>query len=185
MKKFLLAGFCAAMLLTGSSASADTIGQKALMYLPNRVMDIFDIFSVSVGVGPTIRAELMATELIKVGGGYDFGSARIYKDWNRQYGLGLENGYYWSLVTAGEEDITRSNTIGWVKEYWESFGGVHTPNQPIYDYFEGKRDFWRIGGALGFLVEAEVYLNPIEWIDLGLGFLTIDIRQDDLRMDEF
>ena len=35
------------------------------------------------------------------------------------------------------------------------------------------------------IVEAEVYLNPVEWVDLATGFLLIDLRQDDIEMSDF
>ena len=47
------------------------------------------------------------------------------------------------------------------------------------------RDSWAIGGALGFLVDGDVYIHPMEWIDFALGFFLIDIKNDDLVFDDF
>lgn len=185
MKKFVFLSICAVCMFCSTSLKADSIGEKILLYIPNRICDLFDIFSVSIGVGPTVRAELMATELIKVGGGVDFGSVRLYKEWNRQYGVGTERGWYWSLICAGEENSKRWNTCGFSEDFHEMRAGVPTPDMPVYNYYLGQRDFWQIGGALGFLVEAEVYINPIEWVDLAAGFLLIDLRQDDLEISDF
>ena len=181
MKKITIIAVCLFSMFFAPALKADSIGEKLLMYIPNRICDLLDIFSVSVGVGPTIRAELMATELIKVGGGVDFGSLRAYKDWNRQYGFGTQKGWYWSLICAGEENSKRWNTCLLAEDYHELRAGVPTPEMPVYDYYLGQRDFWKIGGALGFLVEAEVYINPIEWVDLATGFVRIDLRQDDIE----
>ena len=112
MKKIMFVVAVAAMMFAGVSAQANTWGEKILLYIPNRIVDLTDLFSVGIGVGGTVRAELMATELVKVGGSYDFGSFRAYKDWNRQYGFGMQKGWYWSLVSAGEENSHRYNTIG-------------------------------------------------------------------------
>ncbi len=185
MKKFAFFAVFACFMLFSPALKADSIGEKLLLYIPNRICDLLDIFSVSVGVGPTVRAELMATELVKVGGGIDFGSLRAYKEWNRQYGVGLQKGWYWSLVCAGEENQRRWNTSGWTEEFHERRAGVPTPDMQIYNYYLGQRDFWRIGGALGLGIEAEVYINPVEWLDLATGFILIDLRQDDIEMSDF
>ena len=84
MKKIAILSICAVCMFSATALRADSIGEKLLLYIPNRICDLLDIFSVSVGIGPTVRAELMATELAKVGFGVDFGSARLYKEWNRQ-----------------------------------------------------------------------------------------------------
>ena len=185
MKKIMFVVAVAAMMFAGVSAQANTWGEKILLYIPNRIVDLTDLFSVGIGVGGTVRAELMATELVKVGGSYDFGSFRAYKDWNRQYGFGMQKGWYWSLVSAGEENSHRYNTIGWVDEYYQGCAGIPLPDEPIYNYYDGKRDFWRIGGALGFLVEGEVYINPVEWADFLTGLVLIDLRQDDFELVDF
>ena len=185
MKKIIFAGVVAVMMFCGTNVQANGWGEKILLYIPNRIVDLTDLFTVSIGLGGTVRAELMATELIKVGGGYDFGSVRAYKDWNRQYGLGTQKGWYWALISAGAESSHRNNTIGWVDEYYQGCAGIPLPNEPIYDYYSGKRDFWRIGGALGFLIEGEVYVNPLEWVDFLTGLVFIDLRQDDFELVDF
>lgn len=185
MKKTISAVVFATLMLCSVNLLANSWGEKVALYIPNRIVDLTDLFSVGIGVGGTARAELMATELIKVGGGYDFGTFRAYKDWNRQYGFGMQKGWYWALVSAGEESTNRYNTIGSVDEYYQGCAGIPLPNEPIYDYYMGKRDFWRIGGALGFIVEGEVYVNPIEWVDFLTGLVFIDIRQDDFEIVDF
>lgn len=185
MKKLIILSVCVCCMFSAPVLKADSIGEKLLLYIPNRICDLFDLFSVSVGVGPVVRAELMATELVKVGGGVDFGSLRMFKDWNRQYGFGLQRGWYWSLVCAGEENQKRWNSCGFAEDFHERRAGVPTPDMPVFDYYLGQRDFWRIGGALGLLVEAEVYLNPLEWIDFATGLVLIDMRQDDIEMSDF
>ena len=97
----------------------------------------------------------------------------------------IGKGWYWSFVCAGEENQKRWNTLCLVDEFHERRAGVPTPDMPIYDYYLGQRDFWKIGGALGLIVEGEVYINPVEWLDLAAGFLLIDLRQDDIEMSDF
>jgi len=175
----------AAAIFTGSQVQGAGILEALALYIPNRVLDVLDAFSVGVGIGASVRAELMATKAIQVGAGYNFWSAKLFKDCNRQYGAGLQSGWYWDFISVGNESMKREHTVGSVKEYYESFLGVPDFRQPIYDYYDGARDYWQIGGALGLVVEGEVYINPLEWIDAAAGLILLDPKQDDLSFDNF
>ena len=191
MKKFLLMLIAVAALAPAAVRGAEepviTRGElkdKILLYLPNRVMDLLDIFSLNIGVGPVAEARLMATRYCDVGAGIGL-SAKLYKDFNRQYGLGLEEGWYWSFIFVSEEQYALTESLGSVKLYSENRTGVPMSDTNTYDFFDGKRDFLAIGGSLGLLVDGNLYLHPMEWLDLGLGFLLIDIKNDDYIMDDF
>lgn len=158
--------------------------EKITLYLPNRILDLLDIFSVNIGVGPVVRAEMMGTRIAS--GGVSCGmAAMLFKDCNRQYGWGLQNGWNYEFPGFMQEDTERTGCSRLVKDYWEVYVGPQDPTRNIYEYFRGPRDYWQIGGALGCLVVGEVYINPIEWADLGLGFLMIDIKEDDLTFESF
>ncbi len=184
MKKLIMMLGVAAMLVTGGAAQGNEFAEKAALYIPNRIVDALDAFSVNLGFGPSIRAELMCTRAAVVGGGYGL-SCKVFKDYNRQYGLGTQNYWYWSLAAIGEEDTRRDRFAGWTKSYWEAYAGFPLPDQRIYDMQDGARDYWQIGGALGFLVEGEVYIHPVEGIDWVLGFFFLDPKSDDLTFDDF
>ena len=81
--------------------------------------------------------------------------------------------------------MERVRTSRLVKGYWESFIGLPTPEQEIYKYHDGARDYWQIGGGGGLLVTADVYVHPIEWVDFALGFLFLDIKDDDFTFEDF
>lgn len=160
-------------------------GEKFALYLPNRVLDILDIFSVTLGVGPVAEARLMGTRMVDIGAGYSASTFKLYKDYNRQYGIGVEDGWYWSFVLVGEEKYALREGSLLVDKYTEIRRGIPTPEMRAYHYITGPRDFWAIGGSLGLGIDAGVYIHPVEWVDLALGFLLIDIRQDDLTFDTF
>ena len=190
MKKFF--AVMAALMMIFTLAADEMVpgrrtnwGEKIALYLPNRILDLLDIFTVTVGVGPVVEARLMGTRLADVGAGYSAGTYKLYKDFNRQYGIGLEDGWYWSLVLIGEEEYTLREGSLLVDKYVECRAGIPTPEMRAYDYFTGPRDFWAIGGSLGFGIDAGVYIHPVEWVDLALGFFMIDIREDDLNFDSF
>lgn len=185
MKKFVL------MLLVGLTAFSfapaaqgnETI-EKLVLYVPNRVVDMFDLFSFSLGFGPKAQIGLMATRMVAAGASVGM-SANIYKDCNRQYGWGLQNGWHWQVPGLLHEDIERLKTSRLVLSYWESFMGTPLPDQKIYAYNRGARDYWQIGGELGLLVCGELYINPVEWLDFALGFFFIDIKDDDFTFENF
>lgn len=160
-------------------------GEKFALYLPNRLLDILDMFSVTLGVGPVIEARLMGTRLADVGAGYSATTIKLYKDFNRQYGIGVEDGWYWSFVFIGEEEFTIRQGTLLIDKYVECRAGIPTPEMRAYNFFTGPRDYWAIGGALGFGIDGGLYIHPVEWIDCALGFFMIDIRQDDLTFDSF
>lgn len=166
------------------SSDEVNIWEKLALYIPNRLIDSLDLFSVNLGVGPIIEAQMMATRAIWGGGGIGL-AWKAYKGYNRQYGLGTEQGWYWSFVFISGEEYGVVNNTSLVKKYFETRDGFPTPDRWPYDYFDGARDYWQIGGSLGFLITGDLYVHPIEWVDFALGFLLIDIKDDDLTFDSF
>ena len=159
--------------------------EKFALYLPNRVLDALDMFSVTLGIGPVVEARLMGTRLANVGAGFSAATYKLYKDHNRQYGIGVEDGWYWSFVCVGDEEYHLREGSLLVDKYSESLTGIPTPEMRTYNYFNGPRDYWAIGGALGFIIDGSVYIHTVEWLDFALGFLMVDIREDDLTFDSF
>ena len=184
MKKTLLAVLMALSFCCAPVRGNDLL-EKIALYIPNRLIDSLDLFSFSLGVGPAIEARLMGTRFVDVGAGASLFCYKFYKNHNRQYGLGVEEGWYWSFIFVGEESYSMLASTSLVDKYVECRAGVPDPTTRTYDFFEGSRDYWAIGGALGFLVDGDVYVHPLEWIDFALGFLTIDIKGADLVFDDF
>ena len=191
MKKFLLMLIAVAALAPAAVRGAEepviTRGElkdKILLYLPNRVMDLLDIFSLNIGVGPVAEARLMATRYCDVGAGIGL-SAKLYKDFNRQYGLAVEEGWYWSCIFVGEEEFRITDGTFLMDKYVECRAGIPMPTMRSYNFYTGPRDLWAIGGALGLGLDGSVYIHPVELVDLALGFFLIDIREDDLTFDSF
>lgn len=190
MKKLLVI-LAACLMFSGLSAGEmvpnkrTNWSEKIALYLPNRVLDLLDIFSVTIGVGPVAEARLMGTRLVDIGAGYSASTYKLYKDYNRQYGIGVEDGWYWSFILIGEEDYALREGSLLVDKYVECRSGIPTLEMRAYNYFTGPRDFWAIGGSLGLGIDAGVYIHPVEWVDLALGFFMIDIKEDDLTFDSF
>ena len=62
----------------------------------------------------------------------------------------------------------------WVDNYVEMRAGVPDPTVRTYDFFSGPRDYWAIGGSLGLLIDGDLYIHPMEWVDFALGFFLIE-----------
>ncbi len=196
MKKLFLAMGIVASLFCGAKVPAanpdDSLGrvitEKIVLYVPNRILDALDIFSVNVGVGPIAEAQMMGSRAVWGGAGYGL-AWKAYKGFGRQYGFGQEQGWYWSFVTVSEEEWELRPATSLVKEYTEMRSGFPQPNSRTYGsdfpWNNGPRDYWQIGGSLGFLVDADLYIHPIEWFDLGLGVFGIDFTGDDLTFNDF
>ncbi len=186
MKKlFLMLGVACGLSFGGiQTAKAADVAETLVMYLPNRVIDLFDIFTLNLGVGPVVEAQLMGTRAINGGGGVGM-SYKMYKTHHRQYGFGKEEGWYWSLVSIGGENFGVIEGTPLIKKYTEHRDGFPSPDMRVYNFFNGARDYWAIGGTLGAGITGDLYIHPVEWFDLASGFFFIDISGDDLTFADF
>ena len=157
-----------------------------VLYVPNRILDILDMFSLNIGAGLGARAELHATQALKVGGGIDYCMFKAMKDTNRQYGACMQNGVDFALGPVRMEDMLQKNPWGFVKEYYRNTEGVPSSDEEIYQPNTGAIDYWSFGGSLGVgIIEADVNIHPVDWIDAVFGILLIDIKGDDLTFENF
>ncbi len=184
MKKWILVLSVIGCMFSAGPVQASDWMEKIVLYIPNRLVDAMDMFTVNLGAGPVVEAQLMGTRVVWGGGGIGM-SYKLCKAYNRQYGIGREQGYYWSLVGVSEDYTSMDWTMGLMKKYKEMYSGFPTPAQRTYDWHTGARDYWAIGGSLGCLVTGDLYIHPLEWLDFGLGFLFIDIKGDDFIFDDF
>ena len=158
---------------------------KVTLYFPNRILDLLDSFSLNIGVGLTAHAALRATHEVEIGGGFS-ATAQMIKDHNRQYGFARRNGAYSEIGPIVSTNMERRPAFLLAKEYWWDKDGLISPSDEIFLPKEGAIDFWEIGGSLGLgVIEADVSIHPVEILDAVLGFLFIDICDDDLTFENF
>lgn len=181
MRKLLASLALMAVTCAGVQAG---VKDKLLLYIPNRIIDAADIFSLSLGFGPAAKLELRGTRAFAGGGGIGPVAAAI-KDYNRQYGGGLENGWDWAFTCVGAEDMERTHTNRWVQEYWHTYSGMPSPSDNIYNFHEGARDYWEFGGEAALLIYGRVAIHPVEVADFITGFVFIDLKDDDLTSESF
>jgi hypothetical protein len=123
-----------------------------LMYLPNRVMDLFDMIRFGVNVGPGIGVDLAATDALQA---QAFSHASV--------GVGLQS-FRHTPVFMGTEAGLGVGPLGAVGDLGAT-------------WYRSPTDL-RVGLYVAIL-GAHVAIDPVEIADFLLGFLTIDIRDDD------
>ena len=139
--------------------ASQTFGEKLLWYLPNRIFDALDIVRLRVRVGPGIAVGARVTEAVDVGiGAYStlFAGAPGPRGRSRaNCPLGIEDYVGAEVSVAGGES-------------------ENEPTGPNYGALE-------VGvGFQAAIVGLDFGIDPGEILDLGLGFLFLDIIPDDL-----
>lgn len=131
---------------------------KIIMYLPNRVLDLFDVVRLRVRVGPGIAVDARATEVASAFvGSYATVYAGLPGPRNRRLPklpLGFESR---TGVQASVADATVSGGIG--PDYGPTEIGI---------------------GVQAFIVGVDAGIEPLEFVDLLSGFFFIDLKGDDL-----
>ncbi|MCE9501110.1 MAG: hypothetical protein K8R21_11540 [Leptospira sp.] len=150
--------------------------ERVLWYLPDRIFDLIDMFTIEVNLGPQIGGGVWVTRAVQVvaftgttgGGG-------LYQ--KKQYGLRIEASFELMLGPVGISAVSgiRGGTGG--IDYTARSTFLHTPSKPIYQEY---RDYWAIGAKAGLvIIGAEVELHPLEIFDFFAGIALFDPMGDD------
>jgi hypothetical protein len=184
MKRIIFICVCVMMLGTaGFDAKADDVLSKIALYFPNRIMDALDIFTVSVGVGPVARAKVYATRAFAFGGGAG-AEVMVLKGCNRQYGFCRQAGYDISFAVLNRVSLDRDGQTRLIVPFVIDEEGFPSPNERLYEFYNGARDYWAIGGDLSLGVATSVAIHPIEIADFVTGIFFIDLKDDDMTGED-
>ncbi len=162
----------------------DTWGDKLILYFPNRVMDFLDIVDISMGFGPTVKANVWVTRYFQFGGGIG-GAAKIVKGYNRQYGAGLQSGWNASFMMLTAENVEMTDTTRGVQRYFCCYQGVPSINDSVYNFWRGPRDIFSIGAEGALFGELDFEVHPFEIVDFVAGIFFLDPKGDDMTMADF
>ena len=185
MKKFTFVFICATMFLgtVGFNAKADGVWSKLALYIPNRIMDAVDIVNLSVGVGPVLRAEVHTTRAFAFGAGAGAEVIAV-KGANRQYGVCRQAGYDMSFAMFNEVSLVRDGTSRLVIPFVIDERGFPIPNERLYEFYNGARDYWEFGGSLALGLSGTLAISPVEMVDFIAGFFFIDLKDDDITGED-
>lgn len=154
-------------------------GWGLLMYIPNRILDVFDLVSIRLGVGGVAGAGLKVTDYFQLSGQYgDYGF--IHNGFARQYGGGSKSGFSYGLLCWSRDSYSITDTFGNQQTF-----ELHDPAMALTDFRDDKYkakylDPWSIGVNFSWLIDIGIYFHPVAIPDLLLGLLMIDIDNDDL-----
>ncbi|MBU0677948.1 MAG: hypothetical protein KJ626_07500 [Verrucomicrobia bacterium] len=141
-----------------AEAERPSVLHRVLMYIPNRVLDIFDMVRLRVRVGPGLAAGVRATEFADV---YAGSYASVY--------VGLPG--------------PRSRKIPRLPVGLESFNGLEVSAAQLATGAGMGPDYstTEIGASAHlFIVGVDAGFDPMEIVDLIGGFFCWDPRGDDL-----
>lgn len=182
MKKLAVMGSLILAMTLGSTVQA-AVGDQFLYYIPNRIVDLVDMFSLEVGFGPVIRAHGRITRACDIGAGVG-NTVKAVKGYNRQFGGAMEKGWDASFLMISSENKTRENTSRLVQQFNYYATGTPLPTESVYDFYKGARDYFTIGGEAGALVEVGFEAHLVEIADFITGWLFIDLKSDDYTGDD-
>ena len=161
------------------SNTAKVITDKLIMYVPNRIMDLLDIFTFELGTGATAKLSLRATHAFGIGGGIG-PTGKIVKGFNRTYGLALDNGYQAFFLAMGKGDITREYTTGNLPDYWYVYNGMQVPSDSIFA--DKIKDYWALEVEAALLADVKFGLHPLNIADFVTGIFGYDFLGNDYKL---
>ncbi len=183
MKKMaVLAAFLVTMGGIGFQAQAGDIVDKLVLYVPNRIVSLFDIFSVDLGYGPSVKVDAQATKAFDFAGGVG-ATSKMVKGYNRQYGFDLEKGYKLAFGPMTAEETEVSDSVNNVQEFWYHSKGLPDCTDKNFDIEKGARDYWAIGGGAALFVEANVAIHPIDIANFVTGFFLYNVKDNEYTLD--
>jgi hypothetical protein len=153
--------------------------KTALLYIPNRVLDLLDIVTFNLGAGPEFGVEVRATRWIQVGGMYG-DKYFIGKNYARQIGGGYSSGWNYEFLCFTSERRYVDETFGTTSEFILKRKplGFAMPSDD-FTYSQDVRDFWEIGANAGWLITLGAAVHPVEIADFLAGLVLIDLKGDD------
>lgn len=150
---------------------------RVLLYLPDRILDLLDLFSFDVHVGPGLFLDLHVTRVAQVGVGGRFVGGLGWHE-GRSLGGQFQGESALNIPFVGTSAYLggRAGTSGLAMTRQAIFD-LHRPSDPMYQEW---RDYWAVGvAATAGVAGVDFDLHPLELVDFIVGFATIDFLRDD------
>lgn len=150
---------------------------RALLYLPDRVLDLLDVVTAGVHLGPGAFGDVHVTRGLQLSAGMrSVGGVGLHE--RRSVGLKSQTEAGFSVLMAGAQSygsaVVGSSGLYSAAGQW---AGVSQPSEPVY---QSVRDYWAVGGsATALLFGFEVDFHPVQLVDFLAGFVLIDFANDD------
>jgi len=150
---------------------------RVFLYLPDRLLDLADIFSFDVHVAGGAYANLHLTRAAQFGLG---GRSTAGLGWHDHRSLGtlVQSESEATLPGVGAQAAVglAAGTSG-VQSFRDADAGVRGPSDELYQEY---RDYWAVGvAATAGLAGVDFDFHPVELADFLVGFSTFDFLHDD------
>lgn len=151
--------------------------QKMGFFMLNRMLDSLDCFTLNVGFGPAMHAEIHLTDAMRLGAGGAYLASVGTGEAPREYGF---FGRGVGEMAAGPFQMGVSHYEPFLatgRDFDDSYRAMMRPYDQI---FRKKRDYWSFGVSAGFLIAGfEFQLHPLQFYDFMMGWAGKDPMQDD------
>jgi hypothetical protein len=164
----------AGMAKSDAGSEGRGLGGQFGHYFLSRWYDLVDIVDFSFGAGPGLMVNVHATKLCQAMGGwsdaYRIGfrgrSAGIWREKRKEVGVSLL--YY--------QKVQRERITGWVESFRTEKMDLDTST--VYAN-NNDRSFFGVGATIQAGILVDVNVRPIQAVDFVLGWLTVDVLEDD------
>ncbi len=89
-----------------------------------------------------------------------------------------------SFAMFNKIDITRDGESRLVVPFIIDEDGFPRPGERIYEFYNGARDYWELGGSLALGLAGSLALHPVEIADFLTGIFFIDLKDDDITGED-
>lgn len=153
------------------------LGERVAWWLPDRLLDLLDVFSFDLRFGYGLAADVHLTRAAALAAG---GSASLGVGWHEQRSLGVRvaNQGGWRFGSAGG-GFDWGFDVG-TGERRVGGGRREAGAEPDDLLYQEWRDYWSLGASVhALLLGAEFDFHPVELADFLGGLVGFDLGHDD------
>jgi hypothetical protein len=150
--------------------------RRIALYLPDRLLDVLDLLTLRLSVGPQFGFRARATHALR---------ADLYA--GTTVGAGIGQKHFAGIDAESTVDVglgpVGPKVIGAFKvgTNVDIGGGVSVLQLPTNQLYDNYQDYWGIGGGVGLLlVGLDAEVHPFEIGDFLAGLVGADLLRDDL-----
>ncbi len=147
-------------------------------YLPNRLIDLTDVFTFDFGAGAGSSLHVKTTGYSELG--WYVGDVHTFDTgYRRRWGTGLSRGYLYSVGCFSDAAMRFKATGGNTETFKVATDGFSLVNPDADCYLDENIDFWAIGVRAGVLLNIGINFHPVELADFFTGWVGCDLTGDD------
>ncbi len=154
-----------------------SFAKQALLYLPDRILDLLDVFTLGAHLGLGFYGDHHVTRGLQLAwGARATGGAGLHD--NRSLGFKSQSEGGLTVISSGGHTWAQAlmGTSG-IHGFAGDTLGAHRPTDLIY---QEARDYWAVGMSVtGFILGFEADLHPVQLADFFAGWVGIDFLNDD------